>query len=1013
MRKLLPLLFLLPAAAAAQTPISGVVNEYAIVTGIDYCTATVSVNNTSAFSAGNRVLLIQVKGAEINTSNTAAFGTITNLNSAGLYEWGTVESVTGNGVRLQSFLVNTYNISGSVQLVKVPQYADAEVAAPLTAPAWNGVTGGVMALEVTGQLTLQSDVNLDGRGFRGGVSGITQSNNCSWLTNSNAYAYNLNNWRGAAKGEGIAAFITGAEAGRGAQANGGGGGNDHNSGGGGGGNAGAGGIGGTNNEPATFGCSGPHPGTGGRALPAESARLYMGGGGGAGHDNNDLGTDGGAGGGIIIITAGSIAGNGHKLSANGAHATQSTSDGAGGGGAGGSILVSAGAIANLEWEAKGGNGGNANNGNAARCMGPGGGGAGGRILAPAGVMVPAANLAPGQNGQSINSSACSTGPNGAQPGQAGASETLQLPLPEGDSPVVPPAFSAQPAPASACAGDTVTLSAAASGAGLSYQWQINTGSGFQNLQNGPGFSGAQSPTLSILGAQASASGHQFRLLVSSTCFPALTSEAAALTVTPLPAADFGFVVNGSAVQFSNNATGATTFQWHFGDGTGSQESSPAHTYTGSGAFSVQLIAANACGADTASATITIATAPTAGFFAAPQSGCAPFSAAFNSSVSTGADAYLWLFPGGQPATSALPNPQVIYDQPGNYTVTLIVNNTAGEDTLVLEQYVSVVGLPEASFNAQPAGGFSFNFANTSQGATNYLWDFGDGANSSAADPAHTYAAPGVYPVTLIATNTCGSDTYTTSITVGQPPSAAFGQLAAEGCAPVAVQFSDLSTGFYTSRQWSFPGGNPATSDQATPTVIYAMPGVYAVTLTVDGPLGSAVFTRSSAVQVYNFPEPGFTYAINGNTVAFTNTSSNAVSYSWLFGDGNSSQEVSPVHTYAAPGVYAVTLNAERPFCAASTSATVFISPTTSTTETGKSDDLKVFPNPAHDLLHLRWKDAAPQPARYRLWNAAGMLVKDGILPAAGSIVLHGIPGGVYLLEVERSGKVYRARVVKV
>lgn len=1013
MRKLLPLLFLFPFTGAAQTPIGGVVNEYAVVTGIDYCAATVSVNNASTFSAGNRVLLIQMKGAEINASNASAFGTITNLNSAGLYEWGTVESITGNGVRLQNTLVNVYDITGNVQLIKVPQYTDAVVTAPLSAPAWNGNTGGVLVLEVSGQLTLQADVDLNRKGFRGGAAGITQANNCTWLANQNAYFYALNNWRGAAKGEGIAAFIPGAEAGRGAQANGGGGGNDHNSGGGGGGHLNAGGQGGNNNEPATFGCDGDFPGIGGRAVTNAGQRLFLGGGGGAGHDNNDLGTDGGNGGGIIFIAAGSITGNGFKLMANGASAGNSLSDGAGGGGAGGSIIISAETVTNLGFEAKGGNGGNADNGNAARCMGPGGGGAGGRIIVPAGVNVPAASLAPGQNGQSINSTACSAGPNGAQAGLAGALETLQLPFPEGNTPAVAPAFSNQPASASYCAGDTVVLSAAVSGAGLGYQWQVNTGSGFQDLQNGPGFSGAQTPTLSILNVSASASGHQFRLLVSSPCFPSLTSEAATLTVTPLPEADFGFVVNGNAVQFSNNSAGADTFQWHFGDGSGSQDSSPAHTYTGSGPFTVHLIAFNTCGADSASATITITTAPTAGFSAAPQSGCAPLTVAFNSSASANADAYLWLFPGGQPASSALPGPQVVYDQPGSYGVTLIVSNAAGEDTLVLEQYVSVGGPPEASFNAQPAGGFSFNFANTSQSATNYQWDFGDGANSSNANPAHTYASPGVYSVMLTAMNACGSDTYTTSITAGQPPSAAFGQSAAEGCAPAAVQFSDLSTGFYTTRQWSFPGGNPATSDLAAPTVIYAMPGVYEVTLTVDGPLGSATFTRSTAVQVHTFPEPGFTYAINGNTVTFENTSSNAVSYSWLFGDGNSSQEISPVHTYAAPGVYTVTLNAERPFCAASTSATVFISTTTSTTETGKSDDLTVFPNPAHDLLHLRWKDAATQPARYRLWNAAGMLVKDGILPAAGSIDLHGLPCGVYLLEVERSGKVYRARVVKV
>ncbi len=1000
MRKLHALLlFLLPAFLAGQANISGIINSYASVGNINYCAARLTVGDASGFAAGDRVLIIQMKGAAINSGNSAAFGSITDMANAGRYEWSTVQSVTGNNIQLLNTLVNNYNTGAGVQLVKIPKYGDVTVSGALTAAAWNGSTGGVLALEASGQVTLEADIEVNGKGFRGGVANITATNNCTWLANQAAYFYSLNNWRGAAKGEGIAAFINDAEAGRGPQANGGGGGNDHNSGGGGG-HLTGGGRGGTNEEPSTFGCNGNFPGIGGRAIPAGNPRLFLGGGGGAGHENNDLGTNGGNGGGIIFIIAQTIQGNGHKLSANGATSANSLSDGAGGGGAGGTIILSVNAANNLILEAKGGNGGNANNSNGARCMGPGGGGAGGRIIVPAGVNVPASGVAPGQNGLSINSTACTPGPNGAQSGQPGQVETLLLPFPESNTGIAAPAFSFQPAPASACAGDTIVLSAGITGNATGLQWEVDDGNGFLNVPDNAVYSGAQTHTLSIMGVSAALSGYRYRLRATSICHPASTSAAAEITVTPGPSAGFSFTVSGNAVQFNNISQGATTYSWYFGDAGTSAAVNPVHQYSGAGNYNVQLVAVNSCGTDTSTAVVSIIGAPSAGVSATAQSGCAPLMIGFNSAPSTGATGFLWLFPGGQPTTSTLPDPQVLYNLPGVYGVTLIVSNTAGTDTLTLPQYITAGSPPSAGFSAQSSGGLTFSFSNNSQNAGAYLWDFGDGATSNAANPVHTYAMPGFFNVTLTAGNACGTATFILPVTAGRLPQAIFSQSAAEGCAPAAVQFNDQSTGDYSTRQWTFPGGNPANSNQASPTVVYAIPGLYDVTLDLTGPLGSSTVTIPGAVRVYPFPSPGFSFSVQGATVIFTNTSTGALSYSWLFGDGSSSQAASPVHTYAAPGIYTVTLNAQRPFCASSTTATVVVMPT-SAQDASAPQSLLVFPNPANDRIFLQWSEENNAESRYRLWNAGGQPVLGGFFTERTEVDLSALPAGVYWMEVVR------------
>ena len=101
--------------------ISGIINIYTPVTVIGCNTLTVV--SSVGYNVGDTVLIIQMKGAEVDTiSNTAAFGSILNINEAGNYEFNIIQSVNGNTIFLKYVLIHTYNPSGLVQLIRVPYY---------------------------------------------------------------------------------------------------------------------------------------------------------------------------------------------------------------------------------------------------------------------------------------------------------------------------------------------------------------------------------------------------------------------------------------------------------------------------------------------------------------------------------------------------------------------------------------------------------------------------------------------------------------------------------------------------------------------------------------------------------------------------------------------------------------------------------------------------------------------------------------------------------------------------
>lgn len=165
--------------------------------------------------------------------------------------------------------------------------------------------------------------------------------------------------------------------------------------------------------------------------------------------------------------------------------------------------------------------------------------------------------------------------------------------------------------------------------------------------------------------------------------------------------------------------------------------------------------------------------------------------------------------------------------------------------------------PTASFTASPLTGvapLAVAFTSNSSGTiSSYEWSFGDGATSTSASPSHTFTAAGTYTVTLKVTGSSASATSSASKTItvtaatSTTPVAAFTPSTTSGVAPLAVTFTNNSTGAISSYSWSF--GDGTTSSAASPSKTYTSPGTYTVTLTVRGSSRSQRSTTSQTIKV--------------------------------------------------------------------------------------------------------------------------------------------------------------------
>jgi gliding motility-associated-like protein len=309
--------------------------------------------------------------------------------------------------------------------------------------------------------------------------------------------------------------------------------------------------------------------------------------------------------------------------------------------------------------------------------------------------------------------------------------------------------------------------------------------------------------------------------------------------------------------------------------------------------------------------------PVVNFTATPLSGCAPLVVTFTDQSTGNPTNWDWDLGNGQLSTAR--NPVVNYNQPGVYTVKLVVRNATGIAAFTRTDYITVHPTPSAAFSASTTTGCAPNtvrftdLSNAPGGSiTRWEWNFGDGQTSSAQNPAHVYQAPGFYDVTLKVTSNFGcvaTNVRQRYMRIVPGVVANFRTISANTCeSPFSLSYNNESSGpGNLSYAWDL--GNGTSSNQPNASATYQAPGSYGVTLITTSDYGCAdtvskTMNLSNNITQFNAPD---TACLNVG-VNFTNTSNPApVSSRWDFGDGDLSSSQSPSHTYDQAGVYTVKL----------------------------------------------------------------------------------------------------------
>lgn len=423
-----------------------------------------------------------------------------------------------------------------------------------------------------------------------------------------------------------------------------------------------------------------------------------------------------------------------------------------------------------------------------------------------------------------------------------------------------------------------------------------------------------------------------------------------------------------AVNFNDTSeTTPVQWLWDFGDGTNSTTQNPSHAYLTTGNYTVSLRAWNELGSDTETKTDYITVwyqkPINADFNATPTAATAGDDIQFYDASDSSPNKWYWDFGDGTNSTDQ--NPTHAYSAGGNYTVNLTAGNIYGNDTISRENAIFIFPSPAPVANFISNYSWSSTrtpvpiaFNDSSEGnITHWIWDFGDGTNSSEPSPVHVFTVlPGetysLYEVNLTIVDnygrtSSGFDYF--EIKKGYYPD--FNGTPREGFAPLNVTFHDLTPDSDTANRvvWDFGDGESfdVWRQPILATVLhkYVQPGTYDVTLTyydelpprlaatartsADNYVGnefegyddhSYYRTKESYIVVTEPAAPVAEFTANVTTgkdtlpVLFSDQSTGfPTAWNWSFGDGAFATDWDPEHLYSTVGNYTVSLTVNNAY----------------------------------------------------------------------------------------------------
>jgi len=383
-----------------------------------------------------------------------------------------------------------------------------------------------------------------------------------------------------------------------------------------------------------------------------------------------------------------------------------------------------------------------------------------------------------------------------------------------------------------------------------------------------------------------------------------------------------------------------TYFWDFGDGATSTDMNPMHIYTVIGTYTVTLTVTDDQGAtDTTTTTIEVTNTPPLADFTYNQpfpEFCEPvyfYDASYDPDWCD-SWTYYWDFGDGESSTDM--NPVHTYSASGTYTVTLTVTDGYGDSDSISYDVTVTNNPPYADFDVssnylshcnQPVYFYDQSTDPDWCDSLTYHWDFDDGDTSTEKDPSHIFDSIGIYNVELQVTDEAGAVSYfDMDIEIyNEEPYADFSVPDYLDWCFQPFVFDDYSydNDFCDTLAYYWEFGDGDTSTDPEPTHSYASPGPYTVTLTVTDDGGESN-SYSHGVSVYN-SQPTASFSVDEWELYWCDQPfqfyeecddydyCQTLTYYWDFGDGATSTDPDPTHTYASPGTYWVDLTVTDPF----------------------------------------------------------------------------------------------------
>jgi gliding motility-associated-like protein len=313
----------------------------------------------------------------------------------------------------------------------------------------------------------------------------------------------------------------------------------------------------------------------------------------------------------------------------------------------------------------------------------------------------------------------------------------------------------------------------------------------------------------------------------------------------------------ATVKFTDKSTGASSWNWSFGNGQSSTQQHPSATYNGLGYYTIRLTASNASGCSSSAETYIYVQKPEVNIYSTVTNVCEGLTANFYSGVSTGdaITSYEWDFGDGSPK-STLAQPSHTYNKAGTYPVKLSYTTTNGcKGTVSLYDAIRVYKKPKPGFSSPEApqicGNNWVHFNATTDVGQDFTWDFGAGSYGSGQYTAYSYREPGTYSVTLrVSNNGCDTTITKTAYITAVNPFPRFSPQGIDCDRRTEIGFEENSLGAITSWKWNWGDGkeNTYTAKTSPAKHQYDRTGVYLVKLTVTD--GTCTSTDSMNIEVY-------------------------------------------------------------------------------------------------------------------------------------------------------------------